>query len=192
MGLGECFIQLFVAMDIIGAIPIYIALTEKLDVRRRRKLLLTSVLSALAFATLFILLGKGVFVFLGISVNDFKIAGGIILVLLALDMVLQGEPRYQAAEHVGIVPLGVPLLVGPAVITTLLIQMDTYPVHYVVLGLVTNLILVFITFRYSRKIAGMLGKNGLAAAAKIIGLFLVAIGVMMIRVGIKSAFEIGG
>ena len=186
-----CFIPLFVAIDPLGVVPIYLGLTKGMPPRGIGRVIATTLLTAMAFAMAFLLLGKGVFVFLGISVHDFKIAGGIILLLIALDMVLSGKEREEKRDHgVGIVPLGVPLIVGPASITTLLIQIDSFQLFWVITSLAANLVVVAIVFIFGRSIAKALGTGGMTALSKIIGLFLAAIAVMMVRVGIQGAFGI--
>jgi multiple antibiotic resistance protein len=186
-----CFIPLLVAVDPLGIIPIYLGMTEGMPRREMRRVILYTLATAIIVAAGFLLLGKGIFVFIGISEDDFKIAGGIILLLIALDMVLSGHERDKRWERtIGIVPLGVPLIVGPASITTLLIQIDAYPIYFVVAGLAANLAIVALVFVYSRYIAKVLGTGGMTAVSKIVGLFLAAIAVMMIRVGIQGAFGI--
>jgi multiple antibiotic resistance protein len=186
-----CFIPLFVAVDPLGIIPVYLGMTEGMPRREMKKVIVYTLSTAVVVAAAFLLLGKGIFVFIGISDNDFKIAGGIILLLIALDMVLSGHEREKRWERtVGVVPLGVPLIVGPASITTLLIQIDSYPIYFVVAGLAANLAIVAVVFVYSRYIARVLGTGGMTALSKIIGLFLAAIAVMMMRVGIQGAFGI--
>lgn len=186
-----CFIPLFVAVDPLGIIPVYLGLTEGMPPRELKKVIVSTLSTAIVVAAAFLLLGKGIFVFLGISVDDFKIAGGIILLLIALEMVLSGHEReHRWDRSVGIVPLGVPLIVGPASITTMLIQIDVYPIYFVIAGLAANLAIVAIVFVYSRYIARVLGTGGMTAVSKLIGLFLAAIAVMMIRVGIQGAFGI--
>jgi multiple antibiotic resistance protein len=184
-----CFIPLFVAVDPLGIIPVYLGLTEGMPPRDLQKVIVSTLATAIVVASAFLLLGKGIFVFLGISEDDFKIAGGIILLLIALEMVLSGHEREQRWDRsIGIVPLGVPLIVGPASITTMLIQIDLYPIYIVIGGLAANLLIVAIVFIYSRYIARVLGTGGMTAFSKLIGLFLAAIAVMMIRVGIQGAF----
>jgi len=186
-----CFIPLFVAIDPLGVIPIYLGLTEGMAPREMRRVIALTMLTAIVFAVAFLILGKGIFTFLGISVHDFKIAGGIILLLIALDMVLSGKEREVKLDHaVGIVPLGVPLIVGPASITTLLMQVDSHALQWVIASLVANLVIVALVFIYSRYIARALGAGGMTALSKIVGLFLAAIAVMMMRVGIQGAFKL--
>jgi multiple antibiotic resistance protein len=186
-----CFIPLFVAVDPIGIIPVYLGVTEGMASRELRRVIGYTIATAVLFSALFLFLGKGIFVFIGISENDFKIAGGIILLLISLDMVLSGHEREQRWDRtVGVVPLGVPLIVGPASITTLLIQIDSFPLWIVLASLVANLAIVAGVFIYSRVIARVLGTGGMTALSKIVGLFLAAIAVMMMRVGIQGAFKI--
>jgi multiple antibiotic resistance protein len=189
-----CFIPLFIAVDPIGIIPVYVSLTEGMTRAELRRVMLLTIATASIVAGLFLLVGKGLFVFLGISVDDFKIAGGIILLLISLDMVLSGHEREQKRwdRSIGVVPLGVPLIVGPASITTMLIQIDSFPISWVVASLVGNMALVAAVFVFSRSIARILGTGGLTAVSKLVGLFLAAIAVMMMRVGIQGAFHIKG
>jgi multiple antibiotic resistance protein len=186
-----CFIPLFVAVDPLGVIPVYLGLTEGMPPRELRRVIGLTIFTAVAVAILFLFLGKGIFIFLGISEYDFRIAGGIILLLLSLDMVLSGHEREQRWDRtIGVVPLGVPLIVGPASITTLLIQIDSYPLAWVIASLAANLGIVAAVFIYARLIARVLGTGGMRALSKIIGLFLAAIAVMMMRVGIQGAFRL--
>lgn len=187
----SCFIPLFVAIDPLGVIPLYLSMTDGMTRREMARVIVMTITTALCLALAFLFLGKGIFNFLGISVEDFKIAGGIILLLVALNMVLTGkEGKMEWDRTVGVVPLGVPLIVGPASITTLLIQIDTHKIQWVIISLVANLTIVALVFIFSRYIAKALGTSTMTAFSKIVGLFLAAIAVMMMRVGIQSAFGI--
>src|SRR5438552_9019281 len=118
----HAFVPLLVAVDVVGVAPVYLALTHNLTVAARRRMLAASLLVAMGVSISFALLGKAVFVFLGITVADFQIAGGLILVALAGLDLLGPEPRGVAeGTDVGIVPIGVPLIAGPAVITTAIV-----------------------------------------------------------------------
>lgn len=186
-----CFIPLFVAIDPLGVIPLYLAMTKGMKKREVARVIVMTIATALCLALAFLFLGKGIFNFMGISVNDFKIAGGVILLLIALNMVLTGKEGKQVWDRtVGVVPLGVPLIVGPASITTLLIQIDSHAIQWVIASLVANLAIVALVFIFSGYIARALGVSAMTAFSKIIGLFLAAIAVMMMRVGIQGAFGI--
>lgn len=180
-----CFIPLFVAVDAPGNLPIFLGLTEGMPPKSRRKVIWQACWTAFIVSLLFMLLGKWIFTFLNITAEDFKIAGGLILLFIAVTGILP-IGRHERFEGVGIVPLGVPLMVGPAALTTLLIQADLYPIWWVASGLVTNIIISFLTFFYSWRIANIFGINGMKAVSKVIHLFLAAIAIMMIRVGLQE------
>jgi multiple antibiotic resistance protein len=180
------FIPLFVAMDPIGILPIYMSITVDLKESEKRKVVRYSVISALAICLAFIAVGEAVFRILGISVDDFKIAGGLLLLVLAIIELVGQKVNHQKAHDVGIVPIGVPLLVGPAVLTTLIVIVDHYGITPALISLVLNLILVYVVFSGARTIIKLIGKNGVIAISKIVALLLAAIAVMMIRIGIES------
>jgi multiple antibiotic resistance protein len=89
-------------------------------------------------------------------------------------------------EHISIVPLGIPLIAGPAVLTTLLILNDSYGFVLTTISLVLNLLIVFLLFYFSEYLRKLIGANGAKAVAKVAALFMAAIAVMMIRVGISD------
>jgi len=180
-----CFIPLFVAVDTPGNIPLFLGLTEGMSPSARRKVIWQACWTALIISFVFILLGKWIFTFLNITASDFKIAGGLILLFLAVTGILPIS-RHERYEGVGVVPLGIPLMVGPAALTTLLIQADLYPVWWVASALAVNIIISFFAFFYSWRIAKAFGLNGMKAVSKVIHLFLAAIAVMMIRVGLQE------
>lgn len=148
-----------------------------------------AMLTALGLGLGFIALGKIVFLFMGIEVYDFLVAGGLILFILAARELLaerRGEQTPADKEMVGVVPLGTPLIVGPAVLTTLLLLIDQYSIGAVVLSFIINLAIAWLIFSQGNRIAGFLGRSGLRAASKVAMLLLAAIAVMMIRKGITE------
>ena len=185
------FVPVFVAVGPIGIVGVWLGMTEGMSGSDRRRIVFSTVLTALLVSLAFMFLGKGIFTFLGISVDDFKIAGGIVLLLFALDMVLRGHEREAKWDKsIGVVPLGVPYIAGPATITTLLILGDAYPLLWVSGALVANLFIAVLVLIYSRYIGKALGEGGMTALSKIVGLFLAAIAVMMMRVGIQGSFHV--
>ncbi len=188
----RAFIPLFVAMDVLGIAPLFVSLTETLSDRSRRELVTQATLTAFAIAVAFLLCGNLLFSFLGITAPDFRIGGGIVLVILAVtDLVFarkhaRREPEGDSVSTMGVVPLGIPLIMGPAALTTLLITLDTYGYTLTVCSLLLNLVVVWITFRNAHKFLGLVGPGGARAIAKVASLFLAAIGVMMVRVGLQE------
>jgi multiple antibiotic resistance protein len=186
------FIPLFVAMDSPGSLPLFIGLTQNFPERERKKLTTQAVLTALGISIAVMVAGKSVFNFLGITISDFRIAGGIILLMLSIrDLILSGSDESKAPADptsIGVVPIGIPLIVGPAVLTTLLILGDSYGLIMTAISLILNLVVVFLLFYFSSYVEKLIGPNGAKAIAKVASLLLAAIAVMMIRVGIQDIF----
>ena len=124
---------------------------------------------------------------LGISASDFQIAGGLILFILAArDLILAGPEAASGEPDFGVVPLGMPLIAGPALIATLLLLAQTHGMLLTLAALVVNLVLVVLAFAYSDVLARRIGATGLRAISKIISMLLAAIAVAMVRQGLKG------
>ncbi len=184
------FIPIFVAMDAIGVLPMFIGLTENLKKSERQRILSQSILTAFVIGLTFLFLGKWIFQILGVLVADFKIAGGLVLLALSLrDLLFYEKGRNISPETLGAVPIGTPLITGPAVLTTIIILLDLYGVVLTVSSFVINLIITWITFYYATNISRFLGKAGSKAFSKIASLLLAAIAVMMIRKGVLETIS---
>jgi multiple antibiotic resistance protein len=180
------FIPLFVAMDPFGMLPIFTSLTKDMTVDEKKSVIKFSTITALVVSVAFAFIGEAIFKILGITVDDFKIAGGLLLLVLAIiELVGRSEER-KKMHDVGIVPLGVPMLIGPAVLTITIVLIDNYGGVPTVISLVLNLVIVFAVFNAEQGITKLIGRNGLIAISKIVMLLLAAIAVMMIRIGIES------
>ncbi len=183
------FIPIFVAVDAIGVLPIFVSLTESIARRERNKIILQSMLTAACLAIGFIFLGKAVFKVLGISMGDFMIAGGSILFCLAIiDLVNPTKERRVPSKELGAVPLGTPLIVGPAVLTTSVLIVSRYGLTATLISLVVNIALAGGVFYVSPWLLKILGEAGSKAMSKIVSLLLAAIAVMLIRKGLQSFF----
>ncbi len=184
------FIPLFVAIDIIGTVPIFIGLTEDYSEKDKKSLISEAVLAAFIIAVIFLVGGKIILQFLGITIDDFRIAGGIILLILSInDILFSSDERKVGGNKIGIVPLGIPLIIGPAALTTILILVDQFGFYMTVYTMLLNFIIVWLVLFYSRYIIRVMGEGGTKAFAKIAALFLAAIAVMMIRVGIVNLIK---
>lgn len=185
---GLTFVPLFVAMDAIGVLPILLPLTQDMKVRERRRVIRLAVLTALGLGLGFVAIGKGIFLFLGIEVADFLIAGGLILFLLAAKDLITGKmleaEASVGADMIGVVPLGTPLVVGPAVLTTLLILIDLYSIVIVIVSFIVNLAIAWLLFAQANRVVAFLGQGGVRATSKVVSLFLAAIAIKMIRQGV--------
>ncbi|MDH5769309.1 MAG: MarC family protein, partial [Nitrospirota bacterium] len=117
--LPNTFIPLFVAINVFLLLPIFISMTEEMSKPKRREVVRESILTAIIVSLLFIALGEAIFQILGITTDDFKIGGGLVLLVFAiLDLIKSGEEWRKSIDKMGVVPIGVPLIVGPAVLTT--------------------------------------------------------------------------
>jgi multiple antibiotic resistance protein len=184
------FIPLFVAIDVLGVVPMFISLTERLDRAQRRTLITEATLTALAVSLAFLFGGRLIFNFLGITEDDFRVGGGIVLLVLAVSDLLFPDSKQRSPEaSIGIVPIGIPLIIGPAALTTILILVDSFGSIVTIVSLLANLLLVWLVFRYSDIVMKLLGEGGAKAFAKVAALFMTAIAVMMIRVGLTGMLK---
>ena len=177
------FIPVFVAIDPIGLVAVFIGLGANASTEHRRRQALLGMFTGLCVAIGFIFLGKIIFAALGITVSDFQVAGGLILLCLAVRELVGAPHTSGAGQDFGIVPLGMPLIAGPALLTALLILIDTVGILFTVLSLFVNLFLVWLVFCHSDKITRWMGKQGLNGVSKLISLLLAAIAVSLIRKG---------
>ena len=186
--LALTFVPLFVAMDAVGNLPIFLALTQEETAMYRNKTANLATLTAFGVGLLFIAVGKAVFSLLGIEVADFLMAGGIILLILAVRYLVIGKALetedLSTSETIGVVPLGTPLVVGPAVLAALLLLMGRHHIAIVLSSFTLNLAIQWAFFRQADRIVNFLGRTGVTAISKVIMLLLAAIAVKMIREGI--------
>ncbi len=182
------FIPLFVAIDPVGLIAIFMGLAPNASREHRQKEGLLAIMTALGVSIGFIFLGKIIFKALGITVADFQVAGGLVLLGLAVrELMGGGEDRRDSGTGFGVVPLGMPLIAGPALLTALLLLVDTVGATYTIAALIANLALVEVGFRYARRVEKIVGKPGLNGISKLIALLLAAIAVSLIRRGWQTA-----
>jgi len=182
-----CFIPLFVAVDAVGLLPIFSGLTEGIAEARVKRIILQSIITATVVALAFVFLGNALLESLGIKASDFMIAGGILLFALSLtDLLSVGKSQAQVAdlESLGAVPLGVPLLVGPAVLTTSILLVNEHGILPTAAMLILNILIAGLSFLLSGHIMRRLGKPGSKTVSKLASLLLAAIAVMMVRKGI--------
>jgi len=179
------FIPLFVAVDVIGIMPIFVGITQHLKKAQKQRIIVQSLLTALCVSLGFIFLGKAIFKMLGITISDFMIAGGSILFCIAvLDILTAQKQRRVPGEDLGAVPIGTPLIAGPAVLTTSLMLIDQYGIRVTVLAIVFNLVIVGVAFYFSDILLRLLGHSGARALSKIMALLLGAIAVKRSAMGI--------
>lgn len=181
------FVPLFVAMDAIGALPFLLPVTQNLEASQRTRVIRMAIVTALALGMGFVFIGKGILFVLDIKIADFLVAGGLILLLLAAKDLVTGrmfEGQARAVAEAGVVPIGTPLITGPAVLTTLLLLVDQHSIIIVITSFVFNLLLTWLIFSQANRIVAFLGQGGVRATSKVTSLFLAAIAIKMIRQGV--------
>ncbi len=184
------FIPLFIAMDAVGVLPFVLSITQDMSPKERSRAVREAMITALGLGLGFIAIGKFVFLALDITSADFLIAGGLLLLALSVKDIVTGKILEASAsimeQTVGVVPLGTPLVVGPAVLTTLLLLIEQYSIWVVLVCFILNLAFAWLVFIQANRVARFLGPAGLKATSKIASLLLAAIAVKMIRLGLQG------
>ena len=180
------FVPLFIVIDALGILPFVLALSEGMSTRERRKMMHVATLTAAVVGLAFLFFGRFILDVLDISVGSFAIAGGLILLALSINYMLTGRMVEAIKEEmVAVVPIGTPLMVGPATITTLLLLVTQFPLYIVLLSLLLNLFIAWLIFLLGNQIVRFLGQGGLKAVSKVFNLLLAAIAVSMVIRGLE-------
>lgn len=187
------FVPIFVAMDPVGTLPLVLAWTGDLSGRERNRQLRYALLTALGAGLAFLLGGQWLLSVLGVGVPDFQIAGGLVLLVLAIaDLVAGGGHEARGSlpsRDFGVVPIGIPILAGPATLTSLLVLQQQFGPVLTTLSLLANLLLAGLLFWQAGSIIRLFGRNGLRAVSKVISLLLAAIAIKFIREGITMVLQ---
>jgi multiple antibiotic resistance protein len=179
------FVPLFIVIDAFGNLPFVISMSKDMTRQERLKMVHISIITATVVGLVFLFFGQLILNVLSISVGSFAIAGGVILLVLSIRYLSTGHMVTAIREEmVAVVPIGTPLVVGPATITTLLILALSFPLYIVLISFALNMALTWVIFLGSPIIAGFLGQGGLRAVSRIFSLLLAAIAVSMIIRGL--------
>jgi len=186
------FVPLFIVIDALGILPFVISLSEGMSTRERRKMIHVATMTAAIVGLAFLFLGQFILNVLGISVGSFAIAGGLILLVLSIKYMTTGRMvELIKEEMVAVVPIGTPLTVGPATITTLLLLAAQFPLYMVLLSFALNLLITWVIFLQSSYIVRFMGQSGLKAWSRVFSLLLAAIAVSMIIRGLSMVGILG-
>ena len=186
------FIPIFVAVNSIGILPVFLSLTEGMDRSDRRRTIYTSVLTATILALSFMFLGKWLLIFMGITIADFRVAGGLLLLVLSVNLLFPKEDeRGKLHKDVGAFPLGTPLITGPAVLTTVLVLSGTRGFAPTSVSLILNMCIVLLVFLKADLLSKVMGRTGMKAFSKVAHILLAAIAVTMMRKGIAEIIRAG-
>jgi len=181
-------ISLFIIVDPLGNIPILISLTEKMSEKERRRTFRTATVTGVILLISFALVGQQIFILFGISIQSFMIAGGILLLLIAVRMLITGswDESKVSPESVGTVPIAIPLLVGPGAITTTILNIRMFNVAVTVISVIIVFFIVWMTLRFIDPIYRLLGRSGSLVIARVMALIIAAIAVEYILEGIRE------
>jgi len=193
----SAFVTLFVIIDPIGLTPIFIALTPGMTAQQRRAIALRATLISAALLFLFAFFGEQVLGFIGISMPAFRIAGGILLFLTALDMLFErrtkrreDQAEYEDAPDPSVFPLAIPLIAGPGAIASMILLTGqaegTLGMVSVLSVMVAVLILVFLFFLSATLVERALGKTGIVVVTRLLGMLLAALSVQFVLDGIRG------
>ncbi len=187
------FLPLFVAIDPPGILPFFLSLTQGMSTPQKKSTARTASLTAFFLSLSFALAGRTVLDYLGLSIWDFSIAGGILLLVLSISDLLKDQkpqtdakatPAFSSQHSLGVVPLGIPIIAGPATLTTALILSKSEPLWSVVTSLLANMLIIYAILSQADRINRIMGRTLSTAVGKIFSLLLAAIAVSLIHKGI--------
>lgn len=187
--LAKAVIALFIVVDPLGDIPIFASLTENLNKVQKRKVFNTASIVGLILLLTFSLLGQQIFQIFGVSVYGFEIAGGVLLFLIAIRMLLSDNihksvDSSMSPETVGAVPIATPLLVGPGAITTTILNLQLYGVTVAVVAVVIVVLITWLILQTTGSVYRILGKTGSLVIARVMALLIAAIAIQYVLSGI--------
>jgi len=192
----EAFLSIFVAMNVFGVLPLFMGLTEGMTLPTRRALVKRATATGLGIALVILLAGQFIFQTLGITVDDLRIGGGLILLVLSITDLLfsnltrqPGNSDAQAGADLAVVPLGTPLIIGPAAITAILVLQNSVGYVPTIVALAANLGITYVVFYFGPALIALIGNGAARAFAKVATLFLAAIAIALIRTGIVNTIQ---
>ena len=183
----KAVVALFIIVDPLGNVPIFIGLTEKMNQKERRKTFQTAIIVSFALLMVFAVVGQQLLAIFGISIQSFMIAGGILLLVIAVKILVSGgwEEKVVSPESVGAVPIACPLLAGPGAITTTIVILQTSGIIVTVLAVLVISLIIWVILYFVDPIHDFLGKTGSAVVARVVAIFIEAIAIEFIVEGLK-------
>ena len=183
----HAFVPLFIAFDGVGLLPVFWQLSRRLSPRERQHAATEAARTAFIVTALFLWVSRPVFSLMGLELADVMVAGGSILFVLSLrELLLPAKSSKIRDVHLGVVPIGVPLLAGPAVLTMAILVRERYGWLLAMEALVANMLVVWVLLRWCEWLMRRLGRDGSQVISKITSLILTAFGVMLMREGIGA------
>ncbi len=195
------FVSVFVIVSPIGAVVIFITLTNEMTVSHKNTIAKQAIVLAFLIAVFFAISGEAILNLFGISVDSLRVAGGILLFTIAFDMIQAKITRESitekevdvahSREDIWIFPIAMPMLVGPGTITTVIVLSGSTDIFHriiLILAIALTFAITLITLLFSRRIHRWIGYTGMAVIIRLLGLFLAAIAVDMVARGIWNIY----
>ena len=179
-------IALFIIVDPFGNIPIFVGLTENVQDAQKKKVYNTATIVGVILLLVFAFTGTGILSLFGLSIYSFEVAGGILLLIIAIRILISGsmQENVESPESIGAVPIAIPLLVGPGAITTTIFNIQQYDTIIAILAVLVVMAATWIILRYISKVYKFLGKTGSLIIARVMALLIAAIAVQYILTGV--------
>jgi multiple antibiotic resistance protein len=193
---GASLITVLVLLEPFSNVPLFLSLTEHQDQRARNRTALIAVVAAAVILGIFAVVGESLLAYLKITIEDLQVAGGILLLIVAVGMIGGSESSTVAEEsNVAVVPIGTPLLAGPGTIVALLVLLDEYKETAdriaVCAGAFVALAIVYAAFRFASLITARMKPSLARALTRVVGLLVAAIAVHFIASAIGEWFHNG-
>jgi len=191
--LARAVIALFIVVDPFGNIPIFIGLTEKMPSQQRKRVFHSATLIGFILLLVFTLVGQQILAFFNISLYSFMIAGGVLLLIIAVKLLIEGEWRVPTGslEKLSSVPIAVPLLVGPGAMTTTMLNFQEFGIIITVAAVAIVFLIVWLVLKLIDPIHRFMGKSGAAIVTRVMALLIAAIAVQYIINGITYYIPTG-
>jgi multiple antibiotic resistance protein len=183
---GKAALALFIIVDPFGNIPIFVGLTEKVEDAQKKRVYNTATIVGMILLLVFAFAGTGILTLFGLSIYSFEVAGGILLLIISIRILISGNmhENTESPESIGAVPIAIPLLVGPGAITTTIFNIQQYDTIIAILAVLVVMAITWITLRYLSKVYKFLGKTGSLVIARVMALLIAAIAVQYILTGV--------
>ncbi len=179
-------ISLFIVVDPVGLIPLITSLLSNLNKEQSKRVLRSTLYTASSLLFIFALVGKELLNMFGVSISNFSIAGGLLLLLLSFELLIKGWELKGNDISIGAVPLAFPLLVGPGAITTIIISTERYGMIVTLISVGIVLALTMLTFRFMHVLNKLLGRLGSLIISRVMAILIAAIAIELIVTGIRA------
>jgi multiple antibiotic resistance protein len=184
-------IALFVVIDPVGSVPLFIVITQKMEKAERASVTKTAIVTAAGLLLAFAVAGTQILSVFGITISSFMVAGGVLLFIVAIELLTHGEWRFGtvgAQGESGVVPLAFPLLAGPGAITAVIISFQTAGLVATAVSIMIVIGITYVVLMYVDRIYMVLGRRGSIIITRVFAVLIAAIAVQFIVDGVKVLF----